>query len=541
MEHMNNTEESFLGRVMSGGLWLSASALAGRFMGLFTTILILRTLSVRDYGTYNLLLAAFGLLASFFISGFDSLVINDLARERGEGRHDRIKRLFLEYGLLKALIGVGLFFISFFGSWFLARWYDAGVVRLLHTISYLFLFVAVERMMNLLFEVYLKFRAIALFDIVEEAAKLFFFFVFVRYLGEGVGGLVRAYMFSTALGLVLFAPYGLTLLRRLLGYRAVRERMLWGLARNHGKWGIASQYLTEAQRSVMPWLVKIFAGTEAVGLYSLAEGIYAQIVSLFPLANLLSPLIPGEIRNKDRMRSIIVYGIKYGTALFALIGVVAFFGIPFLLTWFFPRYLPAVLLFRIMLLALLTTAGANIVNTILYSFREQRILFFLMTVRLAFLVAATSTFMAAFGLAGAAMGFVASAVFFVLIRYWSLRRVAPDIHIPAADFFSWGAEDRRFLARVGSETLRYSSALLGLVRAFLRVLYRALLRQWAVFLIIAVVLASCAPILFLGRIYFDEEQLGFYYPQSFFLGQSLRAGTSLFWNNAYYGGVSVSL
>jgi|GEM_PF-1558264 len=538
---MNNNEGSFLSRVVSGGLWLSSSAFAGRFIGLATTILILRTLSVAEYGTYNLVLAAFGFLASFFISGFDSLVINDLARERGEGRDDRIKRLFLEYGTLKAAIGVALFLVAFFGSWFLSQWYDRSIVVFLHTISFLFLFVALERLLNMLFEMYLKFRAIALFDIVEEGAKLFLFIFFVLYLRQGVMGMVRGYMFSTALTLIVFAPYGAALLRRLLATPASRARMLIPLVAAHGKWGVASQYLTEAQRSVMPWLVRIFAGVEAVGLYSLAEGVYSQLVSLLPIANLLTPLLPGEVKNKERMRTILTYGIKYGTLLFAAVGLGAFFFVPALLAGFFPRYLPAVPLFRIMLAALLTTAAANLVNTTLYSFREQKTLFVLMLIRLGFLVAATSLLLTMFGIMGAAIGFVLTAIFYVAIRYWSLRRTAPDLEIVISDLFSFREADMRFVMRMRQEFVLLGQDFFARMTTLVRGAASFLRRHWAVALIVIVVVISMAPILFLGKIYFDEEQLGFYYPQSFFLAASLSHATSLFWNNAYYGGVSVSL
>lgn len=74
---------------------------------------------------------------------------------------------------------------------------------------------------------------------------------------------------------------------------------------------------------------------------------------------------------------------------------------------------------------------------------------------------------------------------------------------------------------------------LGRVPATLRIELPPLL------LISAVVVFSFAPVLFLGYIFFDEEQVGFYYPQSFFYWQALNEGGSLAWNNYYYGGVPV--
>lgn len=56
-----------------------------------------------------------------------------------------------------------------------------------------------------------------------------------------------------------------------------------------------------------------------------------------------------------------------------------------------------------------------------------------------------------------------------------------------------------------------------------------------------VVVIAFWPILFGGAVFFDEEQLGFYYPQSAFYQKMLQDHISPTWNNFYYGGVSVSL
>src|SRR3989338_9637069 len=60
-----------------------------------------------------------------------------------------------------------------------------------------------------------------------------------------------------------------------------------------------------------------------------------------------------------------------------------------------------------------------------------------------------------------------------------------------------------------------------------------------VFIIIFLVAASLSPVLFLRQALFNEEQIGFYYPQSFFYADALRENTSLLWNNGYYAGISV--
>lgn len=445
INYRNDTDGSFGAKIVEGGLWLSGGAFLVRLVGLATVVVILSVLSVREYGIYKLVLAAFGFLASFFISGFDPLIVNDLARERGEDRMDRVKRLFVEYSIIKIIVGVALFLLTFFGASFAGRWYESEVIPFLRTASFLFLLVAFERPLNLLFNINLKFRLMSLFTVVEEAAKLSLVIILVFWMGRGIAGLVIAYVASTAVALAVFMPYGLRMAHTLLQHRASRESVLWFLAKAHGKWGIASSYTVEAQKSVSPWLVQAFVGPEAVGLYSLAEGLYGQIISLVPISNLLAPLIPRELGNKARVRNILLYGIKYGTAAFGIIAVASFFVMPVLVAWAFPRYLPSMPIFRIMIIAFLTTAAAGVVNTILFAYREQRTLFFLILVRLLFFAGSASFLLVRFGVIGMAYAFVLAAVFFVLVRYYSLRRVAPEILVPVREFFRFTGEDMRFI------------------------------------------------------------------------------------------------
>lgn len=72
---------------------------------------------------------------------------------------------------------------------------------------------------------------------------------------------------------------------------------------------------------------------------------------------------------------------------------------------------------------------------------------------------------------------------------------------------------------------------------------KTFIKEEAIFvLLIAVVVISVfSPLLFFGKAFFDEEQIGFYYPQSFFYRQELLRGSSLVWNSAYYAGVPVGM
>ena len=58
---------SFARAVVEGGLWFSGSSAAVKAVGIANTILVLRLLSVYEYGSYHLVLAAYGLASVFFL------------------------------------------------------------------------------------------------------------------------------------------------------------------------------------------------------------------------------------------------------------------------------------------------------------------------------------------------------------------------------------------------------------------------------------------------------------------------------------------
>ncbi len=60
-------------------------------------------------------------------------------------------------------------------------------------------------------------------------------------------------------------------------------------------------------------------------------------------------------------------------------------------------------------------------------------------------------------------------------------------------------------------------------------------------MILGVTILIFSPLLFGKYMFFDQEQIGFYYPQSFFHSQAIKDNIQPTWNNAYYGGISVGL
>lgn len=437
-------------RIISGGIALSASSVLARALGVGSTLLTLYVLSVYEFGLYKLVLAAFGLMATFRLGGLDSLVGADAARFRGEKNYRRLKRLFLEYGIFEVTANVALFAVLFSGTSFVEIKFGAAVAEYVRITSFLFLAMPLERALAMLMGINLEFRLLAFFGSLEEAVKLAGVVLLGWWLGWGIVGILWSGVIAAFGRFIFFIPHGLVLFRRLLatdgdgGSEEGKRSELISLLLSHGKWGIATRYVGDLVTQGRYWLIRTFTSTEAVALYALAEGIYGQVFSLVPLYAILSPLVPQEIKNRDRMKRLFLFGIKYGTFLYAVTALAAVAFIPYVLAALFPKYLPAMPLFQILALSVLTAATANVTSSFFFAYREQKTFFFLMLAQGAFIGIFGSILLALFGIVGAAWAAVAAEFFYIGARFlWMVHR-HPDLAFGLRELFTWDGTEREF-------------------------------------------------------------------------------------------------
>ena len=88
-------------------------------IGLYTSRIILKTLGVADYGTYNLV---GGVVSMFTIltSSLSSAISRFITFELGKGNKDRLERVFGTAVNVQVLLGlIVIFFTETIGVWFL--------------------------------------------------------------------------------------------------------------------------------------------------------------------------------------------------------------------------------------------------------------------------------------------------------------------------------------------------------------------------------------------------------------------------------------
>jgi O-antigen/teichoic acid export membrane protein len=197
------------------------------------------------------------------------------------------------------------------------------------------------------------------------------------------------------------------------------------------------------------WLIKIVIGTEAVGLFSVAQGLVVNLVSLLPLNKILASTLPQHVDDRERFDRMLNKSIKYQVLGYALIAFVAFFAVPPFIAYLFPTYVNALPLFAIMVFAMIPM-GFSSVTAAYYALKSQYILTILLVIKLIVMFATLPIFVYYFGFYGIGVEYVFSIALNVLIRNIMLKRVLPGYRLPIKAFITFDAYDREVLRKIMS-------------------------------------------------------------------------------------------
>jgi|CXWL01.1.fsa_nt_gi O-antigen/teichoic acid export membrane protein len=456
-------ETSVASIVGRGTAWLAISTVLIKIVGFFSIFVILNHLTMYEYGFAELVITTVPLFSLFLLPGLNVTVIADMGIERGRGNLPRMKGLLLSFFRLQLLFAVVIFAIVFIGGDMLAVWYGKEDAALLFKIiSFSFLVSPMRTTAHVLQSVYFRFNQQSMQTMLEEIWKLlllmFFFYVF----NMTAAGLILAIVLSQ-----LFALFSIVgsmsridpLLWKMRAVHYSTFHFLW----HHGKWGIFSSYLGTVGKNIRPWIIKFFLGTEAVAIFAVVQGLIGHTVSLVPLDSIVKPMFPQYIHMKGRFYRIIAKSVKYELLGYIVVSVVAAISSPFFIAWFFPQYVPAVPLFQVMLIMLISTAFDAIFTGVFYALQAQRNLFFASVYKLFLTILIMPPLLYFFGLFGIIYASIVVNYLYVWERYLTLKRLMPGFELTWQSFVIIDEYDRliirqflRFIVRTFS-SVRVSS------------------------------------------------------------------------------------
>ncbi|MDO8600502.1 MAG: oligosaccharide flippase family protein, partial [bacterium] len=199
-------QKSLLQTVGEGSAISFVGNLLLKFGTLASSIILLRYVSIHDYGLWQILLSIVSFANLVTLPSFESLMIADLSSELGRKREDVYKAIFKQsFKLLFALgivAGAGLFF----AAPVISRFTGLPITGLLRILSFNFLLAPLQRSYFLAFYSNLKYGLVHGTKVVHRGGYLALLVIFVLWQDWGITGIVLSHTLSILVSLIFFFP-----------------------------------------------------------------------------------------------------------------------------------------------------------------------------------------------------------------------------------------------------------------------------------------------------------------------------------------------
>jgi O-antigen/teichoic acid export membrane protein len=421
-----------------------------KLVAVFSTIIVLRYLSVYEYGLWQLALGILSLFSALTLPSISDVFVADLSRELGRRREDIYKAIFRQISLL--MIGLGFLSATFlfFIAPLITEISGFSFTFILRLLSLYLIFYAIGGIYSTAFYSRLKFFQYQSFKVANRLIYLLLVLLLVVYFDLGLVGVVYAYTFSSLILLIIFMPSFIDVLRYSEGVSPDFHYSLWSMFRAHGKWAVVRDYAEGGLFSARPWIIGYFLGVEAVALVSLAFALFGELMTVIPLNQVLAPIIPREVEDKFRFKKLIEKGIKYTMWLYLGMGIAAYFAMPYFVELFFPKYLPALTLFNILLLSIPAVPFLLMTERVFYAVKAQKELF-ISTIfpKVGGLFLILPPLLKLFGIFGTVYEFIVSNLLIAFTRMRYIKAVSGlSVKVSPVELFRFDAEDKLLLNRI---------------------------------------------------------------------------------------------
>jgi O-antigen/teichoic acid export membrane protein len=450
--HMNGVAK-MIGR---GTAWASVGALGVKVAGLLATFVTLHQLTVYEYGLTELAISIIPLLSIFVLPGITTVVQAEMSLAKAKKDGPKERALFEQYFLVQLALSIIPWALVFFGAELIARWYNEGIADLFRIVSFSFLISPFRAVMTLLFRVNLRFKTIASYGVCEELLKFFLLMTCYFVFDLRAMSVIIAYVLNELLAILIFMrPFLKEYIPLRHNSKVVGQYPFYVLMSTHGKWGIATNYLNNFANNIRLWIIKAFLGADAVGLFALASSLFSHTLSLLQLNSVITPILPQYAHEPVRFNRLVEKSIKYQLIGYTLSGVVTSIAFPILITYLFPKFLPALPLFFIIVFTVIPAALSGVLTAVFTALQAQRELFFATLIKTFFIVLLAPPLIKIFGVYGIAIEFFLTTLLFTMERYRVLRKRLQSFDINLRDMFAVDQDDRIIIGALRSYAQKY--------------------------------------------------------------------------------------
>lgn len=417
-------------------------------IALLNTFLTITSLSLYQYGVFQLLLSFAGISSDVLNLG-SSVVSNEISRSVGENRASDAKRIFLQYSFVRIFLIIILWVIVFFGATYIFSSYDIDFVKDMRLISFLFISEGIFLIIRTLAMARLQFGLIAQRLTINKAVQAVILVYFFLQDDLGLKQLILSIIIASAVSVLCVVGRFFKIYSEWNTVSISSKNLLWDLFVAYGTWDIARQFVNRAVFRIKPWLIKLFVGTEAVAIYSIAETMITALQDILPSTTLQS-LVPMWVKDRNLSIKMFSYGIKYFLLLGIIVALVALAIVPPVVHIFFSKYNLSLQYFYVMLINLPIFAAGIIIGNYIIAFREQKYLLVLHLTRAVLTLGIIALTLPFIGLWGLAIEFVLVPLMMVIMNYMYTKNQDKGFHFDFKVIFGFNQEDKEVLRKASS-------------------------------------------------------------------------------------------
>jgi O-antigen/teichoic acid export membrane protein len=427
----------------------SAATVIGKVVMFANVFITLHFLTVYEYGFSELVMSIISMVGIVLLPGLTSTIVADMGVERGRNNVVGMKTVFHQFILLNFLLGIGAWFVLFFGSHPIANIFgNPYAAQFLQIASFLFLITPLRSASTILASVMLRFFDQAFYGIFEEVTKLLLLLTFIVWMDMGIQGLIYAMVLCQLVVVVLFLPRTISAYRFFSGASSVDHLHFWRVIQDHRMWGIGTAYTAAITQNVRLWLIKFLLGTEAVGIFAFASGLFSHIASLMPLSSVLAPIIPRYVDKHEQLARIVRASIKVQLVLAGTFLLGAYVTSYLFVLALFPKYLAAVPLLYVLLLTIIPNSVMSIFTPVFNAFKQQRSLLYSKLLQLVCLIVLLPPSIFVFGLNGVGVEIFLNALINGFERHRRIKRLIPNFRFGSREIFHTDEYEKEAFATV---------------------------------------------------------------------------------------------
>tara|TARA_B100000745_G_scaffold291347_2_gene231042 strand:- start:2901 stop:4271 length:1371 start_codon:yes stop_codon:yes gene_type:complete len=443
--------QSTVKKIAHGVAWTSLSSFLVKVIGLVYTAVVLSQISVYDYGLVELAMSMLPILGVFSLAGLQPVMVADLVSHKMKSDFYKMRYQFSSFVSLKILLGIFAFLILNTLVFFFKDSFPTVAVTMVQVLSFVFFAGPIRASVVLLYTIYHRFDVLAHFKLIEELFKLLLVSMFLIYMDLGPLGVVLAFVITDFVVMLVYLPGALLLAPKYF------NGMPWSIegianpmfaVRHHAKWSVFQSSLHQAGQNIRPWIIQFFLGTQAVGIYAVAMGLFQHSQSLAPVTKVLAPIVPEFKEEPKRLFRLLNNGLKYQILLLIIIVGGSTLFLPLLFSHFFPGYIAALPLFFLLAFALIPDSFAKVYEAAFHTFRLQKSLFLANIVRMVSILIVLPLCVLVFGLYGVALEVFITLSVYAYSRYRVLKRKLPDYSFSARDLYTVNGIDRMLFAKI---------------------------------------------------------------------------------------------